>query len=597
MQLTNRETGEEAIAKAERWGAYMQHQNDHIWPLFPETPESRRTSTALLSYIQRLRGLWNAVGSHAAGYTRTNGLPIDLGELKDLEEWLNNAPREFEKDVAMLFTPRTKTRDETIKRIQKLIESKCSHPEELAQTMRLPPDTSWEDSLQGIENLLAFAPGVDTWEKLLIYAGSLVERQEESKLRIERDTLREQLDAANMRLELLKGTTSGGPQKYTVPLFDTCFTDVCSWNTWRNQALAWAKENPMVLGTPANALSWFSRLLSGSAHDYVVSNIAKILTETQSIHGAVQAAAGLLDPFFADPDAETSAIKCFWNTKQGTRRFGLFYMDWQAARSALPNDSVSPNEQTRAFVQALRDGLRNKLEVHFLAQGVSRPTIEQYASFAPMLDGNCPDTACIPNTCHSDKQEFTCPGGKGDNCKCETKPGNKREERKQPEKRDGATKRCCGAPASWLGHYQSCKYNYGNVNSKDHPSRRYARAQINAIWICYIQEANVTDPTASTHHLQTTTFQKRTHSTDPDHIEHKRIRSKDVFGLVLAAVKQYRGSEEGWTQWCRTTGVCPDCWGIRDQDKFRDFVAESSGTRANSPCGSNQSTGGSPAPN
>ena len=74
----------------------------------------------------------------------------------------------------------------------------------------------------------------------------------------------------------------------------------------------------MVLGTPANALSWFSRLLSGSAHDYVVSNITKILDETQSIHEAVQAAAGLLDPFFADPDAETRAIKNFWKTKQGT---------------------------------------------------------------------------------------------------------------------------------------------------------------------------------------------------------------------------------------------------------------------------------------
>ena len=272
-------------------------------------------------------------------------------------------------------------------------------------------------------------------------------------------------------------------------------------------------------------------------------------------------------------------------------------MDWQAARAALPNDSVSQNEQTRAFVQALRDGLRNKLEVHFLAQGVSRPTIEQYASFAPMLDRNCGDTACIPNTCNSDRQEFTCPGGKNDNCKCETKAANRREERKQPEKRDGATKRCCGAPASWLGHYRSCKYNYRNINSKTNPSRRYARAQINAVWISYIQETNVTDPTVGTHHLQTTTFRKRVHSTDPDHVEHERIRSKDVFEIVLTAVKQYHGTEEGWTQWCRTTGVFPDCWGIRDQDKFRDFVAESGGTRANSPSGSNQSAGGSPAPN
>ena len=213
MRITGRETGENAFAKIEQWASYMQHQYDHVWPLFPETPANRRSSIVLLGYIQRLRGLWNAVGSQAAGYTRTNGLPIDLGELKDLEEWLSNAPREFEKDVAMLFTPRPKTRDETIKRIQKLIESKCSHPEELAQTMCLPQDTSWEDSLQGIENLLAFAPGIESWEKLLTYASSLSERQEESKLKIERDALQEKLDAANMRLELLKGTSGGGPQK------------------------------------------------------------------------------------------------------------------------------------------------------------------------------------------------------------------------------------------------------------------------------------------------------------------------------------------------------------------------------------------------
>ena len=29
-----------------------------------------------------------------------------------------------------------------------------------------------------------------------------------------------------MRLELLKGTNGGGPQKYRVPLLDTCFTDI-----------------------------------------------------------------------------------------------------------------------------------------------------------------------------------------------------------------------------------------------------------------------------------------------------------------------------------------------------------------------------------
>ena len=159
----------------------------------------------------------------------------------------------------------------------------------------------------------------------------------------------------------------------------------------------------MVLGTPENALSWFSRLLSGSAHNYVVSNIGKILGETQMIHEAVQSAAGLLDPFFADPDAETREIESFWSTHQGNRRFGMFYIDWQAARAALLEEAVSQTEQTRAFIRALRPGLKNKLELHFLAQGVSRATIKQYASFAPMRDRNCPDTAFIPNTCHSDR--------------------------------------------------------------------------------------------------------------------------------------------------------------------------------------------------
>lgn len=326
------------------------------------------------------------VGSRAAGYTHSNGLPLDVGELKDLEECLDNAPRKFEKNVAMLFTPRPKMRDEIMKRIQGLIKSKCPHPPELAEAMRNPPDTSREDSRQGIENLLAFYPRIDSWGKLLTYASSLSERQEESKQKIENTALREQLNATIMRLELLKGTNGGGRQQYTVPLFDTCSTDICSWNTWRNQALAWAKENPMVLGTPANALSWFSRLLFGSAHSYIVANVSKILADTGGIYEAVQAAAGLLDPFFADPDAETRTIERCWKTKQGNRKFGVFFMDRQAARAALPEDSVSPTEQTRAFVHALRDGLRYKQELHFLARGVSRPTIEQYASFAPMLD-------------------------------------------------------------------------------------------------------------------------------------------------------------------------------------------------------------------
>ena len=201
-----------------------------------------------------------------------------------------------------------------------------------------------------------------------------------------------------MRPELLKGTSGGGPQKYTVPLFDICFTDVCSWNTCRDLALAWAKENPMVLRTPGNDLSWFSCLLSGSAHAFIVGEILGILGSTVTIYEAVLTATTLLNTLFADPDAERRSIEKFWAIKQKGQRFGLFYLEWLAAQMALPPDAVSPAEQTRAFVRALRPGLKAKAELHFLATGVAQPTIEQYAAVASILDRNCPDTECIPNT-------------------------------------------------------------------------------------------------------------------------------------------------------------------------------------------------------
>ena len=190
-------------------------------------------------------------------------------------------------------------------------KGECAHPQELAARMRNEVTTTWEESLRGIANLQALAPTtVVSWCAILTHFASLVKPGGDGeKLKKENAALREKLDDALMRLELLKGTSGGGPQKYTVPLFNTCFTDVCSWNTWRDQALAWAKENPMVLGTPANALSWFSRLLSGSAHAFVVGEIPRILANTTTIYEAVLAATTLLNPLFADPDAERRAIE------------------------------------------------------------------------------------------------------------------------------------------------------------------------------------------------------------------------------------------------------------------------------------------------
>ena len=76
---------------------------------------------------------------------------------------------------------------------------------------------------------------VVSWSSVLTHFSSLVKPDDNiKKLKEENAALQDELDDAIMRLELLKGPNGAGPQKYTVPLFDTCFTDICSWNTWRN---------------------------------------------------------------------------------------------------------------------------------------------------------------------------------------------------------------------------------------------------------------------------------------------------------------------------------------------------------------------------
>ena len=139
----------------------------------------------------------------------------------------------------MLFSPRPSTREEILDKIQKLIageKGECSHPQELAARMRNEITTPWDESLRGIANLQALAPAIAvTWSAILKHFASLVPPgKDPEEAKGELANLREELDDALLRLELLKGTAGGGPQKYSVPLFDTCFTDVCSWNTWRN---------------------------------------------------------------------------------------------------------------------------------------------------------------------------------------------------------------------------------------------------------------------------------------------------------------------------------------------------------------------------
>ena len=377
---------------------------------------------------------------------------------------MNAAPHDFEKDVAQLLVPQPATREEILERIRGLIaaeKGECAHPQELAARMRNEVTTTWEESPRGIANLQALAPTtVVSWSAILTHFASLVKPGEDGeKLKKENAALREKLDDALMRLELLKGTSGGGPQKYTVPLFNTCFTDVCSWNTWRDQALAWAKENPMVLGTPANTLSWFSRLRSGSAHAFVVGEIPSILANTTTIYEAVLAATTLLNLLFADPDAERRAIEKFWAVKQKNQKFGLFYLEWLAARTALPSGAVSLPEQTRAFVRALRPGLKGKAKLHFLATGIAQPTIEQYAAVAPILDRNCPDTECIQTPAEPISRSSPAPGEKrmtanAANQKLRAGENNKKRLKKGKEQRKDAA-----------GHQQAGWVTTGRANT------------------------------------------------------------------------------------------------------------------------------------
>ena len=95
--------------------------------------------------------------------------------------------------------------------------------------MRVPTQTPWNTPLEGITKLLALAlSSLLSWGTIVAYFASLTSSNDDENLRAENKRLQKKLDDTNMRLELMKGTTGGGPQKYVVPLFDACFTYPCS---------------------------------------------------------------------------------------------------------------------------------------------------------------------------------------------------------------------------------------------------------------------------------------------------------------------------------------------------------------------------------
>ena len=152
-----------AIQKAEKWCKYVEVIQNRIWPLFPDIPENERTANRMFRHVDDLKRLRYTVVRNATGHVFAHGLPVDTEKIEDLQHWVDAAPQEFKKDVAMLFSPQPATRKEILETIQKLIareRRECSHPQELAARMRNEVTTTWEELLRGIAKLQALAPTI-----------------------------------------------------------------------------------------------------------------------------------------------------------------------------------------------------------------------------------------------------------------------------------------------------------------------------------------------------------------------------------------------------------------------------------------------------
>ena len=135
-----------AIQKAERWCKYAEVIQNRISPLFPDIPEDERTANRMYQQVDDLRRLRYTVVRNAAGHFFAHGLPVNTEKIEDLQHWVDAAPRELEKNVAMLFSPQPATRNDILDTIQKLIageRKECSHPQELSARMRNEVTTTW----------------------------------------------------------------------------------------------------------------------------------------------------------------------------------------------------------------------------------------------------------------------------------------------------------------------------------------------------------------------------------------------------------------------------------------------------------------------
>ena len=369
--------------------------------------------------------------------------------------------------------------------------------------------------------------------------------------------LESRLETALLNAQLGGGSPSSH-KAWKDPFYDTCFTDKCDWTIWRRNTLRWLEGNTTRLGTPAAALSWFSRLLTGETHSLIVEEIPNILSETHTVLSAVTTAMTILDPFFADPDAREKAVRAFWKVRQGTRSFGDFYLSFRAHLTPHVKEDVSVSEQRRAFLSALRPGLKGSLTTHFLARDIREPTIEQMSKVAPDLDRICADTQCVPNSCPIGVDNFVCPAGKGDACICKPRAA-------PPPPRQYSSP--CTCPPQWTGHARKCpQYGTRKTATLNPSAPPFSPSPPKLTTKKTIRSLTVTSSAGENYSINSMTGNKVTQRIEGACLQHELHRTPEtVFRQIINTMKTLSAnsrvdpSDSVRASWCTARTLCPDC--------------------------------------
>ena len=210
--------------------------------------------------------------------------------------------------------------------------------------------------------------------------------------------------------------TSTGIKQYSAPIFDKYFSgNQYDWESWKKSALMWARTNEAVIPCSQQGVTWFSNLLSSSAHSVA---IALAVTATSGPATAANIASHL-DEAYADPKATEKHLRHFEELRQGQHAFCVFWLAFQAASSEIM-PALATSELRCRLLSAIRPGLWDKLKAHYFDKfpALSESSLTQTTAAAHHFDPLCLDTGCVPNTCPASTTSFVCPQGKGKDCKC-----------------------------------------------------------------------------------------------------------------------------------------------------------------------------------